>query len=301
MSKNTEYADILTSVKELDKPELLTVKQDERQAQILILPSGKEAHNIKQYLDEYLTAPERRTGTATVTQLNSFIDHVNRFKDQDSALFANNNMQSPSLTAVLNYHRATSTGAPQYGDHKTHYAFPLSKEWKHWLASNGKSFSQADFAAFIEDRIGDVMAPVDGEKETDTKLKELSSLLGGNFAGPAAIMTLSRGLQINETSNVKSATNLNTGEVSIIYENEHKDVNGGPVKVPNMFFIAIPIFVAGEIYRIAVRLRYRVKSGQISWSYDLYRIEHVFEDAFEGACNKAQKETELPLFVGAPE
>lgn len=301
MSENTQYNDILESVKQLNNPEIKTVSHGDRSAEVLILPEGKKAYDIKPFLDKYLTAPERRKGTATVTQLNSFIDHVNRFKDENSVIFANNNMTNPSLTAIIDYHESTFEGSPRFGEHRTHYDFPLSKEWKAWLEFDGKQLSQADFAAFIEDRIGDILHTSDGDVESDEKLKELSELLGGRFAGPSTLVAFSKNLEVNDNSRVKSSTNLSSGEGSIIYETAHVDDQGAPVKVPNMFLIGLPIFVGGDIYRVAVRLRYRIRSGSISWFYNLYRIENTFEDAFEGACNKASEETGLPLFLGSPE
>ncbi|MDA0780641.1 MAG: DUF2303 family protein [Rickettsiales bacterium] len=301
MSENNQYADILESVKQLYNPELKTVTHGDKSAEVLILPEGKKACDIKPFLDKYLTAPERRKGTAFVTQLNSFIDHVNRFKDDDSVIFANNEMSNPSLTAVIDYHKSTYEGEPRFGEHRTHYQFPLSKEWKSWLAFDGKQLSQADFAAFIEDRIGDVLHTYDGDLESDEKLKELAELLGGKFAGPSTLVAFSKNLEVNENSKVRNSNNLSSGEGALIYETEHVDSQGAPVKVPNMFLIGLPIFVGGDIYRVAVRLRYRIRSGSISWFYNLFRIENVFEDAFEGACEKAKRETGLPLFLGCPE
>lgn len=299
MSEETEYKDTLESVKRLAKHELITVKNGERSAEVLILPEGRRAHDIKDHLDKYLTAPERRTGTANVTQLNSFIDHVNRFKDEDSAIFANNDMQNPSLTAIIDYHKKTYGGDPRFCEHRTHYKFPLSKEFQAWLNADGSTFDQAEFAAFIEDRIADVMHPTaDGE---DEKLMELKTLLGGNFAGASTLVALSKNLQVTENAKVKSANNLSSGESSLVYETEHVDDTGAPIKVPNMFLIAIPLFVGGDYYRVAVRLRYRVRAGGIKWSYNLFRVENVFEDAFNGACKEAEEKTALPLFLGAPE
>ena len=295
----TEYGDMLESVKRLAKHEIVTVKNGDRSAEVIILPEGRKAHGIKEHLDAYLTAPERRKGTANVTQLNSFIDHVNRFKDEDSVIFANNDMKNPSLTAIIDYHTSTYEGAPRFGEHRTHYKFPLSKEFTAWLDMDGSTFEQAEFAAFIEDRIADVLYP--SEDQIDEKLIELKDLLGGNFAGASTLVALSKNLLVTENAKVKSANNLSSGETSLIYETEHVDDTGAPIKVPNLFLIAIPIFVGGQYYSVAVRLRYKVRVGGIKWSYNLFRVENVFEDAFQGACEEAEKATALPLFLGSDE
>ena len=52
--------------------------------------------------------PRFRKGTAALYDLTSFIGHVNRYKDADTIVFADNNREHPSLTAVLDYHKAVS-------------------------------------------------------------------------------------------------------------------------------------------------------------------------------------------------
>jgi hypothetical protein len=51
--------------------------------------------------------------------------------------------------------------------------------------------------------------------------------------------------------------------------------------VPNLFLIAIPLFVNSWVYRIAVRLRYRKNGGKVVWFYQLYRHDLTFQKAFE--------------------
>lgn len=293
MSVNKIDNTIIDTFKELYKPETMKLSNGR---EVVVIPAGIKIESTKKYNDEYLTAPERRKGIAKVGDIESFIAHVNRFKDVDSALFANNSPQNPGLTAVLDYHKQTAIGEPRFGEHRTHYSFPLSKEWKTWTESDGAKLSQGDFAAFIEDNILDCSIDEGGSE----RITALKSLLGGSFASPQKLVELSRGLTVNETSKVRGVTNLSTGETSIVYETEHQDTQGAPIQVPNMFLITIPVFEGGDRYRIAVRLRYR-KSSSITWFYELSQVEEVFNDAIKGACEKAKTETALPLFVGAPE
>jgi len=137
--------------------------------------------------------------------------------------------------------------------------------------------------------------------EGDRKLAELVKVLGGTLAGPTKLLELSRGLQVTEHSKVKTATNLSTGEVQLVYETEHQDQTGQQFKVPNMFLLALPVFEAGAMYRIPVRLRYRLNGGRVTWAILRHRPELYFENAFNEAVQKVRDETELPVFVGAQE
>jgi hypothetical protein len=61
------------------------------------------------------------------------------------------------------------------------------------------------------------------------------------------------------------------------------------------------VFQNGALYQIPARLRYRVSAGSVTWSFDLYRAQAVFDHAVDEACAHAAKETGLPLFMGSPE
>lgn len=268
-----------------------------------------EIVHLKNIQDAHRSRPERRSGTASVQDLVSFIELTNRFKDADSAIFADNNMSAPKLTAVINYHEAGTMAdkKPRFGDHRVLYPFPMSKEWKAWWESNGQVMDQGDFAAFLEDHIVDVIAPPDfvhaefDGNEADKKLADLMALTQGSFGGPTKLMEISRGLQVNINSAVKNAQSLHSGEVSIIYDEQHVDGAGQPLKVPSLFLIAIPIFDMGAVYRFAVRLRYRTLNGKMKWFYQIHRPDLVFDHAFKEACEAAKTKTELPLYIGKPE
>jgi hypothetical protein len=61
------------------------------------------------------------------------------------------------------------------------------------------------------------------------------------------------------------------------------------------------VFVNDTIYSIAVRLRYRIGGGKVTWFYEMYRTDKVFDDAFNGACTQVKEATDLPLLLGSPE
>jgi len=294
-------------VKGLHAAIVTEVTDGDVQAPVLLAPKaggGFELQSIRTHLDQYRRRPERRSGTAILTTIESFIAHTNRFKDADSALFGDSNPEKPSLLAVLDYHCQTAAGDPRFGVHRGHFSFPVSDEWKAWTKADGTKMEQAEFAEFIEDRLGDLIAAPDftkAETEADRKLKEFADLVGGNFASPSKMVELSRGMAIHTDERVKQIVNLSTGEIQVQYEAAHNDAAGAPLKVPNLFMLAIPVFEGGDLYRIPVRLRYRSSGGRVSWFFELYRADKVFKHAIEEAFTKAATETGLPLFSGSPE
>lgn len=253
--------------------------------------------------NDYRPAPVRRTGTAHLTSLDSIIAHALRFKDADSAIFASDDRAAPAITVVLDYHREGADSDPRFGQHRAHFAFPLSDEWKAWTAHNGNPLKMVEFAEFLEDRIIDVLYIIPEEDELSEDLKKFISAGGGEatIATPQRLVELARGLQVHESSAVREVRNLSSGEAQISFTSEHTDANGEPLRIPSLFLIGIPVFRNGPVYRIAARLRYRKTPAGVVFWYDLWRTDRVFDHAFKEACERAEIETELPLFFGKPE
>lgn len=287
------------------KPVELKASSGEPVGSVLAVPSGLQLKSLKPFLDEYLPRPERRRGLAKLLALDSLIAHANRFKTRHSAAFVNDG-DPPYLSVVYDYHQgnerddegAILLGEPDWCVHRAHYAFPLSDEWKAWRGAT-EAMTQAEFAAFIEDRIADVVDP----SNATTRVTDYAQTLGLTLASPSQLMAISRSLAIRIESKAAQAVNLSTGETQIVYEEEHKDAGYGPLKVPGAVAIAIPVFRNGAPYSIGVRLRYRLDPNQrkILWWVSLHNTERILAHAVNEACTKFCDDTAIPLYYGAPE
>ena len=286
-------------VEDYIKPEVTTIKDPLTgvEAPVAITAGGVQSIPASVFA-EYRQVPTRRQGTATLLDLDSLIAHVERFKDDDTVLFATDDRAKPSLTAVLDYHRKGAASDPRFGQHRARFAFPLSDEWQAWLASNKKPMSMIDFAAFLEDRIIDVL---DDAGDLPEDMQRFVSAIGGNIASPTKLMEVAVGLKVHEKSNVGETVNLASGEGEISFVSTHTDASGKPLKVPNLFLIGIPVFKNGPAYRIAARLRYRKRDGGLTFWYELWRHEPVFDHAFGEALGRVRDETKLPVLLGSPE
>ena len=275
------------------------------QAVVITTPEGVKPVPASLF-DDYRETPKRRNGTAQTFDIESFIAHANRFKNENSVLFANPDVESPSLTAVLNYHDAGADSSPRFGDHRTSFRFPLSDEWKAWSEQDKNGMNMVQFAEFLEDNIVDVM-PVEmvqfGEDEDEAK--RFVEMLGGTrkIAEPAVLMQIAAGLQVNEYSNIAQASKLSSGEGKIDFKTTHEtsDATGQSIVVPTLFAIGIPVFANGPAYRVLARLRYRKAGGSLTFYYELWRTDRVFKHAMDEAVALAHEETELPVLMGSPE
>lgn len=253
------------------------------------------AKSVKTLLEEYREFPARKSGIAKVFTLDSFVDLTNRHKTPDSVIFADTNWRQPSLTTVVDYHTKDASGTADNGKHRIHYEFPLSEEWDAWMRLDGQQMDQKAFAEWIEEHLPELAAP------TGPEVEELEKTFNMAVATPNKMVMLSRGLQVNVESRVKISTTLQSGEGEILFEEEHRDAAGNKLSVPGLFILAIPPFFMGEPVRMPVRLRYRVISGQVRWTFKIFRPDVYITSQIEEDLATAAQKTGLPHFRGKPE
>lgn len=261
--------------------------------------------------DGYRTNPLYRKGTATLTQLPSFIALVNRFKFAHSAIFAVDDFTKPSLTAIFDYHPDNaevggeeSAHAVQARRHRASYDFPLSKEWQAWFGKDAKPMSMGEFAQFLETQIVDVSDDPVGlwSDQAQAFAKANRATAADAIATPTRLVDLSLKFKIYETAESCEAVNLTSGETEFTFVSEHKAADGKPVNFPKLFSIVIPIFARSSVfYRIIARLRYRIANGKPVFWYELWRPDLTFETAFNEALETVIEQTSLPIYIGSPE
>lgn len=262
---------------------------------ILIDRKSGAAKSIKTLVEEYRHRPERKSGVAKVFTLDSFVDLTNRHKTSDSVIFADTNWRQPSLTTVVDYHTKDASGPADNGKHRIHYEFPLSEEWDAWMRLDGQQMDQKAFAEWIEEHLPELAAP------TAAEVEELEKTFNMTVASPNKMVMLSRGLQVNVESRVKTSTTLQSGEGELLFEEEHRDAAGNKLSVPGLFVLAIPPFFMGQPVRMPVRLRYRVIAGQVKWTFKIFRPDVYITTQIEEDLAKAAQATDLPHFRGKPE
>lgn len=296
-------------MEEYNKVDVQVVVEPGTLAQALVAVAGGAVNPIPSTtFDNYRERPLRLRGTAALTSLDALIHHINRFKDMQSVVFADDSRTAPSLTAVYDYHEpskgdAAGSDIARHMLHRSHFAFPLSDEWQAWVKANDQKMSMVEFAEFLDERVIDVLHLIPGEDEISEDLQKYIDTAGGDtsIATPHKLVELSRGLQVNESSVVREVNRLQSGEGQILFQVDHTDANGEPLKVPGLFLIGIPVFRNGPFYRLAARLRYRKTPGGIVFWYDLWRVDRTFDHAVSEACERVRVETSLPVLLGKPE
>lgn len=200
--------------------------------------------------DSRAAKPLRIKGSAVFTELESFVAHVLRMKDEHSVIFAHDN----TLTAILDYHRPIvgNSSAPEQRDgaarwcqHLAVYTAPLSREWKLWTEVENKFFTQDSFGDLLDLNIGDLSTPSEDDK-------------AAGFGSPSQLASIARSLQITARKFHERKLNPTTGEQTLIFKEEHEESS---TKIPSGFLLGIPVYEAGAPYRVECKLRIKVESG----------------------------------------
>ncbi|WP_169306212.1 DUF2303 family protein [Paracoccus hibiscisoli] len=285
---------------------------------IIAAPDGMRLHDLTRQHREVVEAlkPLQRTGQAVLEDLDSLIAWTNRFKSDDTVLFGQIH-PTPKLTAVIDYHAEGPSkidpveGDPKasYGRHTGLYTFPVSEEWKRWNAISGQPLTKDQFGEFIEENAKDFLDPTpallngktDGAEAWELRMIEIGAKVQGRFGQYAALAQLSRNFQVYDAGHLQVSTNRDTGETHVQFLDEHRGPDGAPLRLPNLFMIAIPVFEEGALYRLAVRFRYRKAGSEVKFFATLYNPDVAQRDAAREALNMAQEQTAVPLMIGKPE
>lgn len=270
---------------------------DQEKAHVLVLPQGRRAIDILPFLEAQREYPKRIRGRARLQAPESFIDHVKRFANESSAIFADVLSKPPKLVARYDYHEQDS---PAWQEHSAQYDFPVSPEWAAWVAQDGadRIMTMENFAFFLEQRVIDVLHP---SSVSDAMINNISDLLQLEWATPQQLLQLSKSLHVNTESKLTEVTDIQGGKKNFSFTEKDSDAAGKDLVLPGGFLIRVAVFEGATPWTIPVLLRYRKIGGKAHYFYEIYRRDmHVIESMRE-TCKRVADDTKLPLFYGKPE
>lgn len=107
-------------------------------------------------LESLLNAPKRISCKFELSDMRGFIDYVNDFKSEGTAIFAG----KEKITCIFDYHKKD---APAWGDHVATYNLAINKRWRDWFGKNNTWLSQRDFCDFLESGVNEIVVPTQAE------------------------------------------------------------------------------------------------------------------------------------------
>jgi len=275
MQENENYA--ATIAREARKP----IVQKVNDVEVLLAPTDYTMHDI----EKYMSKPRRKSAKVTIGNTDSFIDYVKRHGSlTDSTVWCDADFRAGNikLVAIINDH-GEKADQQDWRDHTATYIPAYSTEWLRWFGGDGKgkALSQVEFATFIEQNLKDI-AGAEG------------------MPSGAQMLEMALNFEANQEMRFKSAMRLQNGAVQISYVENDDDQTLKKMEMFDKFSIGIPVFWAGDSYRIDARLRYRARDGRVNFWYELIRPEQVLEDAAKGLVKQVKDGVGRPLFYGKP-
>ena len=227
--------------------------------------------------------PRRKKASVSLADAEGFISYLKRHGSLASATIwceADYQKGVVAYTGIINDHDEEVSGQ-QWRDHIAKLTPAKSVEWQRWTGKDRQRFSQAEFAYWIEDNMGDI-ATVDG------------------FPSGTAMLTMATNLEIAQDSTIRSAIRLQSGGVRMEYIEDSNAETVKSMEVFSRFAIGVPVFWGGSAYMVEARLKHQLKVGKVDFWYELNRPDKVLEDAAKTLTSTIKGETGLPLFHGKP-
>jgi uncharacterized protein YfdQ (DUF2303 family) len=233
--------------------------------------------------DKRSPAPLRRQGKATLHELDSFIEYVNRYKGNESLVVVN--QKEFSATAILNAHpagpgvgaQAASDGGAAWQDFRATYSCPRSPEWIWWTERDGKQFNQEQFAQAIEERLDDIA----GEAGFPEKLD---------------VLEMARNLTIRSSGEFRRTIDPTTGTGILVNKTEH---GAESTKIFRAFKVALRVFDGGALFGVEARIRFELRDGKAFFSYQLHRRNDVEREAFADVRSEIKDRCQIPVLAGS--
>lgn len=245
------------------------------------LPPGWTHEEIDD--EKRMPKPRRKTARISTNDADSFTDYIKRHGSlADSTIWcqADYSAGKVKFKAILNDHGEEET-SPAWRDHTANFAPEFSEEWKRWNSKNKQPFTQAEFAAFIEENLKDVAA-----------LENCPS--GG------AMLEMALSFEANQDMRFKSAIRLQSGGVQMNFVQSDDDQTIAKMQMFDRFSLGMPVFGNGDAYQLDARLRYRVRDGKLTFWFELIRQDKVLEAATKTIIEKIRDKTGNPFFFGDP-
>lgn len=266
---------IETALRETRKPFAISAKEDTH----IAVPAEYKLEDMEKFMD----IPRRKRGKVSLNDVDSFIDYNKRHGSLAACTIwcqADYAQGKVSFLSILNDH-GEEENKQQWRDHTSSFTPVFSEEWKRWNAKDGETFTQVEFASFIEEN-----------------LKDIATVEGAPTGGQMLEMALS--FEANQDMRFKSAIRLSNGGVQMSFTQDDNDQTLAKMQMFERFSIGIPVFWNGDAFQINARLRYRVRDGKLTFWFELIRPDKVLEATTKELIDKIRVDTGKPFFFGNP-
>ena len=255
------------------------------------VPSGMKMESLERFFP-----PVRIKEVVEILEAGSFVEYVNRFKNDDTLIFCDVQESGVTFEAVIDYHHAPQyekaekagdttisiTPGPEHCSHRVVFAAVETPDWKVWKAANRQQMTQLAFAEFLENNQQLFVTP----KGAD--LLEIVRTLHGHTN--ARFNTLIR---------------LDNGAHSVGYDEDVKIVGGGSnsksgeIKLPPVIEAGFAIFQGVPAYKVKARLKARIEDRGLKLYFETIQLPNIIRESIMLLVEQVAKETKIVPLLGS--
>jgi uncharacterized protein YfdQ (DUF2303 family) len=280
LNESDNFAETLA--REIKQPQEIG-SNDDAHVKRIALPLGWQL--IEKDDAKTLPAPLRKIARVRVRDADSFIAYIKRhgsLTDCTIWCLADYVQGKVAFTSIINDHGDNPDKAA-WRDHRALFTPEFSEEWRRWTGVNNKPFTQAEFAAFVEDN-----------------LRDIASVDGSGLPTGAQMLEMSLAFEAKQDMRFKSSIRLQNGGVNLSFVNDDDAQTIAQMQMFERFAIGIPVFWGGDAYQMDARLRYRVRDGKLAFWFELVRKDKVLEAAAKTVIDLIKEKTGNAFFFGDP-
>lgn len=239
-----------------------------------LVPGDLKAIDLSQFYP-----PKFIKETAKLIDGDSFSDYVNRFKTENTLVFASVTDTGARLVALLDYHGPPDKAARC--EHLAVYETVPTTEWSTWQSANRQKMDQVKFAKWLEDNAKLFVAP------SGADLLEL-------------VLTLEGKNEVNFTS----AHRLESGKNKLDYTEDVtlrgvQSTKQGSVDLPRELVAGISPFHGAPKYSVRARLKCRIEGRKLSLWFETVEPHVIIRDSVLAVVKQVAEKTGITPLLGS--
>jgi uncharacterized protein YfdQ (DUF2303 family) len=261
----------------IDAARLSTEPHEVEPGMIYVVPTAAGYVTVDLTGDRYRELPQRKKGTAAVTDVASFAAYYLKHADDGSEVYAD--LDAATITAVIDAHSVIDA---RWQEHRLVLAMRKTPQWVTWTRQDRQLMRQDGFAEFLEDNAADI-AP-DGP------------------VSAAELLEIAQQFQAHTKVSFSSGKRLKDGQVQFTYSEQVEARAGerGVIAIPSEFELGIRPLEDCDGYRVKARFRYRISDGALLLGYHLDDPAGKFRDAVTQVTEKAEDACSVSIMRGRP-
>lgn len=233
--------------------------------------------------------PKHVTQAVQLQNTASLVEYINRFKNSDSALFAD--IAANDILGIIDYHKAPAgEGAEaRLTKHTAKLHIPFSLEWQTWTGIDGRLMSHVDFATFLEENAMDIMELPPARDASGSPIED----------APTTLLELCRELQVKSSYGANSA--VRSGDYTNVEFQKGDDISTKRnVALPLSIKIMIPVYFGEPAVILTAFMRRKVDDGNLKLGVKLQRPENARQDEFHRIVSDVTGNVGLTTLYGKP-